>query len=559
MAVDSKTAGSESVDPKTVDPRTVDRELARNLETGTHEEDEAGSWRGDEAVRLPALTVLYHPDLERIGERALLPALGEGGEVALSRSRPDFAAPHNGVPRPLADPRISRGDWMLSGGEAGAIHLQRAGSSTTLRAEGRVVEETACFDDDAIERGVVLQLGGQTVLLLHRSPLGAAGTNPYRRLVGESAAIQELRHHMTQVSDLDLPILLRGATGTGKELVARALHEHGPRRGGPLVVVNMAAVPPSLAASELFGAAKGAFTGAERGREGYFAQAHRGTLFLDEIGETPAEVQPLLLRALESGEIQPVGASEPRRVDVRVLSATDADLETMVAEGRLRAPLLHRLRGFQITLPTLDERRDDIGRLVLTFLRQELAGLDALDRLAPRREPWLPGAVVAHLARCGWPGNVRQLRNVVRQLVIANRDRDPAVLDAATEALLDPPTGRGELAAGPAATPPSADLATTRSEPARRRATDITPQELEAALRAQRWRPHAAAHALGIPRASIYDLIAKSPYLRTAADLDRKELEATRERLGGDVAAMADALEVSERALRRRMRELGLG
>ena len=531
-----------SVDPKAASPRAVDEALARNLETGTHEEEDVGNWRGRDAVRLPALTVLYHPQLERVGERALLPELGEGGEVLLSRSRPDFAAPRDGFPRPLADPRISRGDWRLRGTDSAGIHLSR------LDSAGRVVEDEIVFESSAIDHGVVLQIGSQTVLLLHRLPLRAASDPVHSALIGESAAMDSLRQHLHRVSDLDLPILLRGATGTGKELVARALHENGPRRNGPFVVVNMAAVPPTLAASELFGAAKGSFTGADRAREGYFARADGGTLFLDEIGETPADVQPLLLRTLETGEIQPVGSNEPRRVDVRVLSATDADLETMVDEGRLRAPLLHRLRGFQIHLPTLDQRRDDLGRLLLAFLRRELERIGAVDR----REPWLPGPIVALLARCTWPGNVRQLRNVVRQLVIANRDNDPAVLDSATEALLEAPGDVLEVE------PSEAHDEAAESPPHRRRAADITPQELKAALKAHRWRPHAAAHALGIPRASIYDLIAKSPYLRTAADLRRNEIEEARERSDGDVAKMADALEVSERALRRRLRELGL-
>src|SRR5262249_13655296 len=149
----------------------------------------------------------------------------------------------------------------------------------------------------------------------------------------------------------------------------------GPRRDGPYLALNLGAVPPALAAAELFGAARGAFTGADRRRAGHFERAHRGTLFLDEGGEAPPEVQVLLLPALESGEIQPVGSEAPQRVDVRVVAATDADLEAAVAQGRFRAPLLHRLRGCEIRLPPLRERRDDVGRLLVSFLRRELAEL----------------------------------------------------------------------------------------------------------------------------------------------------------------------------------------
>src|SRR6185436_13729067 len=185
---------------------------------------------------------------------------------------------------------------------------------------------------------------------------------------------------------------LRGETGTGKELLARAIHQASSRRAAPYFALNMAAIPASLAAAELFGAAKGAFTGADRRRVGYFGRAQGGTLFLDEIGELPADLQPLLLRVLENGEIQPVGGEETLRVDVRILAATDANLESAIEEGRFRAPLFHRLSGYELRLPSLRERRDDIGRLFIHFLRQELAALGEADRLAdpgPEGRPWL--------------------------------------------------------------------------------------------------------------------------------------------------------------------------
>src|SRR6185369_2634420 len=195
--------------------------------------------------------------------------------------------------------------------------------------------------------------------------------------------------------------------------------------------VNMGAIPPALAAAELFGAARGAFTGADQRRTGYFSQAHGGTLFLDEIGETPPEVQVLLLRALETGEIQPVGAEAPRRVDVRVLAATDADLEEAIAAGRFRFSLFKRQTAYEIRLPALRERREDFGQLFFSFLRQELEALGEAGRLddpGPRGDPWLPAPLVARLAAADWPGNVRQLRNAARQIAIGNRGAAHAVL-----------------------------------------------------------------------------------------------------------------------------------
>ncbi|HRI66149.1 MAG TPA: sigma-54 factor interaction domain-containing protein, partial [Polyangium sp.] len=155
------------------------------------------------------------------------------------------------------------------------------------------------------------------------------------------------------VADLELPVLLRGETGSGKELVAHAIHKASPRRDKPFVAVNLGAIVPSLAVAELFGAEKGAFTGSIKRQVGYFEQAHGGTLFLDEIGEAPVELQVALLRALETGEIQTVGAMQGRKVDVRVIAATDADLEDKVDMGAFRAPLLNRLAAFELWIAPL--------------------------------------------------------------------------------------------------------------------------------------------------------------------------------------------------------------
>ena len=174
--------------------------------------------------------------------------------------------------------------------------------------------------------------------------------------------------------------------------------------------------PPTLAASELFGHVEGAFSGARGRNVGYFGRADGGTLFLDEIGETPVDVQPTPLRALESGEVQQIGARGVRRVDVRLIAATDADLEGMARAGSFRAPLIYRLATHEIRIPPLRERHDDIGRLLRHFLADELTKAGRVDELRrpPTQDPWLPGPVVERLACYDWPGNVRQLRNVSR-------------------------------------------------------------------------------------------------------------------------------------------------
>jgi two-component system nitrogen regulation response regulator GlnG len=324
----------------------------------------------------------------------------------------------------------------------------------------------------------------------------------------------------------------------------------------------MAAVPPSLAAAELFGVAHGAYTGADRRRAGAFQRADGGTLFLDEVGETPPEVQALLLRALETGEIQPVGGDEIRRVDVRLIVATDADLETAVADGRFRSPLLHRLAGYEIRLPTLRERRDDFGRLFLHFLRGELATLGETSRLTPPPESrsWGPAALVARLAAYDWPGNVRQLCNAVRQIVIAGRDANDAGMWLQAERLFQ----EAARLASPQDSDPMAVSAVPPSGPAKeprkayRSPDDITDDELIAALRTNRWRIQRAATQLGISRGSLYDRIERSSRIRKASDLSREEIEACRASHGEDLDALVEALEVSKRGLQLRMTRLGL-
>ncbi len=504
----------------------------------------------DPSTRLPGLTVIYHPVLRRVGERALLADLASGRTERLSRLEPKFAAPTpEATPSPLQHRRLSRTPVALESRGDGIL-LRLGESPTPIVADGQPVEGERLFSPTEIERGVVLLLAGRVVLLLHKLDPYRDPALPRCGLIGEHPSLVAVRRSLQQAAAATVPVLLRGESGTGKELVAQALHQTGPRRDAPFVTVNMAAVPASLAAAELFGAARGAYTGADRRREGFFSRAHGGTLFLDEVGEMSVEVQTLLLRCLETGEIQPVG-EPPRRVDVRLVAATDANLESAVAAGRFRAPLLYRLESFGIRLPPLRERREDFGRLLVEFLRQELAAVGEA-ALLEADPPWLPAELVARLALHSWPGNVRQLRNVVRQLVISNRGRGQAQLDSTlVEALREP------AAVLPLAPPPPPTAPTPAYTPPRKPA-DITEEELLAALKAARFRPHDAARRLGISRPSIYHLMNKSPKLRTGADLSLEDLKAACERFGEDVAAMAAALEVSEQGLRRRLRQLGL-
>jgi len=294
---------------------------------------------------------------------------------------------------------------------------------------------------------------------------------------------------------------------------------------------------------------------------GYFQRADGGTLFLDEIGEAPAEVQVMLLRVLETGEVQRVGSPAAQKVDVRLLAATDVDLERAIEEGRFRAPLLHRLAGYEIVIPPLRERRDDFGRLLVHFLRQELSAIGEERRLRPPAGTaplWLPASIVARLARHDWPGNVRQLRNAVRQIVIDSRSSETVKVGPQIERLLR------EVGAQPAAptgeAPPPPPLPARRRKPAGsyRVPSQVPAAEILAALRDNAWEVKPAAAQLGISRPSLYVLMEKIPGLRKAADLSRAEILEEQERCHGDLAAMAQRLEVSRSGLLLRMRQLDL-
>jgi two-component system NtrC family response regulator len=230
-------------------------------------------------------------------------------------------------------------------------------------------------------------------------------------LVGASVGLDAVKRLVARVAASDSAVLVRGETGTGKELVARAIHEGSLRAAGPLVAVNCGALPEHLVESELFGHRKGAFTGADEHRAGLFEVADGGTLFLDEIGELPKALQPRLLRALESGEIRRVGDSHPITVDVRVVCATHRSLEDMVAQGAFREDLLFRINTFEVAIPPLRERLDDIPALVRHFVRK------ARPQTPPEADVAEP-AVLAALAAHQWPGNIRELANVIEHALV---------------------------------------------------------------------------------------------------------------------------------------------
>jgi len=478
---------------------------------------------------LAALTLAHHRDPRRVGERALILEQESGAPVLLARHALAFAHPGSSAePAPLADPRMSRRPVELRA-RGGALELA-APDGVELRVDGQRVS-SARLDADALAAGAVIEVSRAVVLVAHHAQLGV---RPARcSITGESVAIDEVRRAITRVADLAVPVLIEGESGVGKERVARAVHEASGREGD-YVAVNVATLPPSLAASELFGHARGSFTGATDAHAGLFERADGGTLFLDEIGEIAADVQAMLLRVLEQGEVRRLGTSRARAVDVRVLAATDSDLGSMVTRGDFRGALLHRLRGFVITVPPLRARREDVPRLVVELLREELAATGEGHRLTTDGA-WLDRATLVRLVRHDWPGNVRQLRGVLRQIVVSSRGEPALRADDAVERLLDSKPAASDA-------PPDAPL------------DDAAVLD---ALRAHGWSFTAAARALGLSKAAFYRLAEAHPEVRIASTLSADEL---RDALAahGDVAGAAAALRVSERALKLRLAALSI-
>ena len=317
----------------------------------------------------------------------------------------------------LTDPRVSRFHARLTRDGRGLRALDLDSANGT-RVSGVAIR------DVYLAEGQVLELGGSAIELVADG--GDAGEelpsiDHFGELIGRSVVMQRLFASARRAAAASSTVLLLGETGTGKDLLARAIHAHGARRGGPFVVFDCGAVAPTLVESALFGHVRGAFTGADADRPGVFELAHGGTLFLDEIGELPLALQPKLLRALETGTVQRVGATAPVAVDVRIVAATHRDLRAEVDRERFRADLYYRLAVIGLELPPLRERREDVPLLAAHFARAVLARAGGdLTWLLPHLDDAF-GALAAQ----AWPGNVRELRNAVdRAIALA----DPAAL-----------------------------------------------------------------------------------------------------------------------------------
>ncbi|MEZ5555854.1 sigma 54-interacting transcriptional regulator [Haliea sp.] len=490
------------------------------------------------AHRVRVLTIVFHPNVERIGERWVLKG-SRRKPLVLGRQQPAFVRAGGDVGRPLDDPHVSRQALHMRFRDAG-VTLAPVADACRCRLNGEWVQAARDFTAADLRRGIVLQLAHSVVLLLREVPAfppgvgeaAAASTAAFSGLLGSSDYMQALRRDIARIARCGLDVLIRGETGSGKELVARAVHGASERAAGPLVPVNMAAIPPGVAAAVLFGSARGAFTGAERNSVGYFQQAEKGSLFLDEVGDTPAEVQPQLLRALQEREIQPVGGTL-RTVDVRVISATDAPLEG--PDSTFRSALRHRLGSAEICVAPLREHPEDIGELLCHFLQQACAETGSPSLLpTPGSAPlevaqWADLFTLCH--RYDWPGNVRELGNCARQIVLQ---------------------GEGGLLPAMLSQPVAANVADSPAKAPASAAVELGDDALRALLKQERYEVSAAARRAGMSRQALYRRL-PALGLRLAAQVPEAELQEALARADHDVAATATALRVSAIALRSRL------
>jgi DNA-binding NtrC family response regulator len=383
-----------------------------------------------------------------------------------------------------------------------AVRAMRSGALDVLKKTGEVAEIRS-----VVERAIAHGALAREVRRLRGEVERARGLG---EVIGESALMRGLLAMIDRVAASDATVLIVGESGTGKELLARTIHRVGPRRDGPFVAFDCSALAPSLIEAELFGHEKGAFTGAARARRGLFREANAGTIFLDEIGDIDATVQNKLLRVLQEREIKPVGGDRPVAIDVRVVAATNKDLKSLVGRGRFREDLYWRLAVVPIQVPPLRERKEDIPQLAAHILARRRGAAKSFAGGEARYPTQITAKALARLQAYRWPGNIRELENVLSRAAIlcdgeTIRSHDLDMLG------LDRPAGAPP--AGPAAEAdrvelPAIDLERLGDGEGLKDLTDRAVRTVEraaiaAALRRDR-NPALAARRLGISRASIY-------------------------------------------------------
>ena len=392
--------------------------------------------------------VSREPDVQPRGVRVTVTAGPEAGTSMPLARRTAIVGRSPAADVRLTDPTVSSFHFEVAAAPGGVQVVDLESANGTWYGGARIERAT-------MPVGAMLNVGRSIVRLELDAPFAPEATDlpSYGDLRGASRTMRELFSMLERLARTDLGVLIEGQTGTGKELVARALHAQGRRAPGPFVVLDCTAIPATLAESILFGHERGAFTGAVDRRIGVFEAAEKGTVFLDEIGELPLELQPKLLRVLERREVQRVGGDRPRPIDVRILCATWRDLRAMVNQGKFREDLYFRLAQARVTVPPLRERRDDVPLLVQHFLRSLPRDVQAARAITPE--------ALSELARRDWPGNVRELKAAIERASLTAAGDVITEADLAFERLLTGQRVHAAVAPPPAtpSLPPGAELA----------------------------------------------------------------------------------------------------
>ena len=496
---------------------------------------------------VPALTILWHPDLDRVGHIAPLTALLKTHVAHVNREEPIFFPPGSSDGQSIDHRRMSHSSVIDIVSYRGGLELRRGAASSEVEVDGRPLDEPRRLTADDLRRGVIITIARVFVFCLHpvRFPVSRS---PALGLLGTSDGIETVRRAIIRAADQNMPVLLRGESGTGKELAARALHDSGRRATRPFVVVNTANLTGETAVAELFGHQKGAFTGADSHSLGHFRSAEGGTIFLDEVGYLEPKIQPKLLRVLENRGVQAKGSSLERKVDVRIIAATDANLEQAVAAGGLEKSLYQRFNSsFNIHLPPLRERREDVGVLLVHYLRAQFddpARLQRLQNPDSDARPWISARDVAAIARSSLSGNVRTLIGLAGQLVTDAGDDPRAAHAVIVEFLAKRVLSISE---------PAAHVSPASPRRIRRAPGDVTEEQLLSALERSAWNTPRAAALLNVARNTFWRWLCRYPDLQKIAGLSFEELSRDLETCGGDVDKLARKLGVPPTLLARRL------
>ena len=481
------------------------------------------------------LTVVFHPDRARIGASLKLGALNASGVLHLEATILGRNAPLFKDGLGLNEPHISRRALTLKHHARGLQILNASENSYTQLGSEKSSSMSLSFTE--LERGVAIRFGHAVVCWLRLAPESAnelaPDTAPKRGgpvddsvagFAGVSPQASNVRRLISIAATSDLPVLLRGESGVGKEVAAAAIHAASTRSEKQLVVLNMAALPETLAEAELFGSARGAFTGAEK-RAGYFAEANHGTLFLDEIGDLPMSVQPKMLRALQTGEVQVVGG-KPHKVDVRIIAASDADLDDR--EGFKNA-LLQRLAGITIDIPPLRERPEDLGILLANSEQTR----PLLDKSMRSRDVAAWASFVYDSLHQEWAGNVRELLLSAQRFALSLRHD-------ATNGL----TKR--------------HFVIHRSEDNHSEAKVLTDAEIEVIHEQAEFEMAETARRTGLSRGALYRRVETIPGVRLSADCSDTEIEEALGAVGHNLSALSRALRLSKASIANRLRLMGV-